>query len=52
VQLQNLEELNILALPTTFIFGRAGELVFSEAGYRNWGSTESIALITGERENK
>lgn len=43
--LTNLEALNILALPTTFIFNPEGELVFSEAGYRQWDSNESLTLI-------
>jgi thiol-disulfide isomerase/thioredoxin len=46
VQLQNLEELNIQALPTTFIFNPDGELIFSEAGYRDWSTPESIGIIT------
>jgi thiol-disulfide isomerase/thioredoxin len=46
VQVQNLAELNIQALPTTFIFDPEGKLVFSEAGFRAWDTSESIDLIT------
>jgi thiol-disulfide isomerase/thioredoxin len=45
-QLGNMEALNIQALPTTFIFDSAGELKFSEAGFRDWSSPESIQVIT------
>lgn len=44
--LGNMEALNIQALPTTFIFDREGELKFSEAGFRDWTSPESIQVIT------
>jgi thiol-disulfide isomerase/thioredoxin len=46
VQLQNLEELNIPALPTTYIISPAGELVFSETGYREWDEAANIELLT------
>lgn len=46
VQVQNLEALNIQALPTTFIFNPKGELVFSEPGFRMWDTPENIKLIT------
>lgn len=46
VHLANLEALNIQALPTTFIFDHAGELKFSETGFREWTSPESIEIIT------
>lgn len=46
VQVTNLEALNVLALPTTFIFDRTGNLKFSEAGYRQWDSSESMQLLT------
>lgn len=45
VRAENLEELNIMALPTTFIFNADGELVFSEMGYRKWDSKKNIDLI-------
>lgn len=47
VQAQNMEALNIQALPTTFIFDENGKLVFSEAGYRDWSTTENLTLISG-----
>lgn len=46
VQLENMEELNIQALPTTFIFNAKGELVFSEMGYRKWDEQKNIEVIT------
>ena len=41
----NMEELNIMGLPTTLIFGRDGKLVFSEIGYRKWDNKTNIDLI-------
>ena len=46
VKLENLEELNIQALPTTFIFDKEGKLVFSETGYRQWDDPQNIEMIT------
>jgi thiol-disulfide isomerase/thioredoxin len=46
VQLENFEELNIPALPVTYIINSAGELVFSEAGYREWDQNSNIELLT------
>jgi len=46
VKLENLEELNIQALPTTFIFDSDGVLQFSETGFRLWDEPENIALIS------
>jgi thiol-disulfide isomerase/thioredoxin len=45
MQLENLEEIGIQAMPTTFIFNRNGELVFSEAGYRQWDEQVSLEMI-------
>jgi len=45
VKAQNLEDLNITGLPTTFIFNQQGHIVFSEMGARDWDSKENIALI-------
>ena len=41
----NMEELNIIGLPTTFIFNKNGKLVFSEMGYRKWDDPANIDLI-------
>lgn len=49
VQVQNMEALNIQALPTTMIFNTEGELVFSEMGFRDWSTLENLALITGNK---
>ena len=46
VKLENLEELKIQALPTTFIFDQNGKSVFSETGYRQWDDPENIEMIT------
>ncbi len=45
VQVKNLEDLNVQALPTTFIFAPDGSLQFSEAGFRKWDDKESLDLI-------
>lgn len=45
VNARNLEELNIVGLPTTFIFNAEGQLAFSEMGKRNWEEKENIDLI-------
>ena len=44
-QLVNPAEMRVMALPTTMIFDRSGKMVFSEMGYRQWDTSESIALI-------
>lgn len=45
VHLENMEELGIQALPTTYIFNSEGKLKFSETGSRNWGNPASLDLI-------
>jgi hypothetical protein len=37
--------MNVQALPTTFIFNSAGNLVFSETGFRKWDGKNNIDLI-------
>lgn len=46
VQLQNMEELGVPALPTTYIINPKGELVFSETGSREWDAPVNIELLT------
>ncbi len=46
VHLENLEELKIQALPTTYIFNPEGKLKFSETGFRIWDDPSNIELIT------
>ncbi len=46
VQLQNLEELNIMALPTTLILDRNGKLAFMETGAREWDDAANSELLT------
>jgi len=45
VKADNMEELNIIGLPTTLIFNPDGKLVFSEMGYRKWDDKTNIDLI-------
>lgn len=45
VRVENLEQLNIMALPTTYIFNPNKQLVFSEMGYRKWDTKSNIELI-------
>jgi thiol-disulfide isomerase/thioredoxin len=41
----NQEELNVLGLPTTFIFNPNGKLMYSDVGARKWDSPESLDLL-------
>lgn len=50
VQMQNLESLNIQALPATYIFNPQGELVFSDVGFRMWDTPENLNLITKDSD--
>ncbi len=45
VRIGNSEELDIQALPTTFIFNAEGKLVFSEMGFRKWDDSINIDMI-------
>lgn len=45
VRIDNLEELNIMGLPTTFIFNKEGKLVFTEMGYNQWDQKNNIDSI-------
>jgi thiol-disulfide isomerase/thioredoxin len=45
VRTGSLADLNIMGLPTTFIFDADGKLVFSEIGYRKWDDKANIELI-------
>lgn len=47
VRIGNMEPLNIMGLPTTFIFNAQGDLVYNELGYKNWSSEKNINLIQG-----
>ncbi len=44
-RIENSEELDIQALPTTFIFSPKGQLVFSEPGERKWDDSANINII-------
>jgi len=52
VKLENMEELNITALPTTFIFNADGTLKFSETGYRMWDEPANLDLISKIANNE
>lgn len=45
VRVENMEILNIMALPTTYIFNNDGKLVFSEMGFKKWDDQENIDLL-------
>jgi thiol-disulfide isomerase/thioredoxin len=45
VRVLNMEDLNIQAFPTTFIFNEEGKLIFSEPGFRDWSTQENMNLI-------
>ena len=46
VRIENPEALGIEALPTTFIFNRKGELVFSEVGFRKWDDPATMEMVS------
>jgi len=46
VRLENMEELQIMALPTTYVLNAEGEVEFSESGYRKWDDKSNIELLT------
>lgn len=50
VQVLNQQELNIMALPTTFIFSSDGKLAFNEPGLRYWDRKENIDLLLNKIE--
>lgn len=45
VKAGNMAELNIMVLPTTFIFDPGGKLAFSEMSYRKWDDPANINII-------
>lgn len=45
VRVLNATELNLQALPTTFIFNQDGDLVFNDMGYRDWSIDKNKNLI-------
>jgi thiol-disulfide isomerase/thioredoxin len=52
VRVENLEELNIMALPATFIFNPEGELAFSDMGFRKWDDKKNIDLVLNITKSK
>ena len=49
VKVDNFETLDIMTIPTTFIFNTKGERVFNEMGYRQWDSKENINIINNSK---
>jgi thiol-disulfide isomerase/thioredoxin len=45
VRAENMEELKIMVLPTTYIFDPLGKLVYDEMGYRQWDSPVNLNLV-------
>lgn len=52
VRAENMEALNIMALPTTYIFNPEGKLVFSEMGFRKWDDKDNIDLLINIAKRK
>lgn len=52
VQVTNFNNLNIQALPTTYIITANGELAFSEMGFRKWDDVSNLHLIQNIINNK
>ncbi|MGB4398934.1 MAG: TlpA disulfide reductase family protein [Daejeonella sp.] len=44
-RIENSEDMDIQALPTTFIYSPEGHLVFSEPGERKWDDSANINMI-------
>ena len=49
VKVHNFETLDIMTIPTTFIFNSKGKRVFNEMGYRKWDSKQNINIITNSK---
>lgn len=45
LRIDNAPELNIMGLPTTFIYNPDGKLIFSEMGFRKWDEKQNSDLI-------
>lgn len=45
VRLMNMEELNMVGLPTTYIYNSKGEKAFAEIGYRKWDDSSNIEIV-------
>lgn len=41
----NIEELAIMVLPTTFIFDKNGKQIYSEVGYHDWNETKNLDIL-------
>ena len=49
VKVNNFETLDIMTIPTTFIFNSKGKRVFNEMGYRKWDTKQNISIITNSK---
>nr|WP_294907964.1 TlpA disulfide reductase family protein [uncultured Lacibacter sp.] len=49
VKVENFETLDIMTIPTTFIFNTKGKRVFNEMGYRKWDTKQNINIINNSR---
>ena len=45
VRVENFEELEIMALPTTIILNPSGGIVFREQGFREWDNADNLELL-------
>jgi thiol-disulfide isomerase/thioredoxin len=45
VKVENTPDLNIMSLPTTFIYNPAGKLMYSDMGYRKWDDLQQLDLL-------
>jgi len=45
VKTSNIEQLGIVGLPTTFIFNKEGEKIFSEMRYRKWDEKDNLDIL-------
>lgn len=49
VKVENFETLDIMTIPTTFIFNTKGKRVFNEMGYRKWDTKQNINIISNSK---
>jgi thiol-disulfide isomerase/thioredoxin len=52
LRIENPEEVGIQALPTTFIYDKSGNKVYSEIGYKNWDEPSARELVTKHLNNE
>jgi hypothetical protein len=52
LRIENPEAVGIQALPTTFIYDKSGNKVYSEIGYKNWDEPSARELVTKHLNNE